>query len=172
MPLQDLMHISDDPFSNPLLPKALRSFKALKSAFTLPLVLQPFNPLLLSTIITDASDFAMAGIHLQPDDSGLLHPCSFYSQKWSPAEINYSTHNKELLVIIDCFQDMRSWLIGTNLPVTVVFNHKNLTNFMQSCSLNYQQIHWALFLQDFNFKLDWLPGSSNLVDFPSRCPDF
>ena len=103
MPLQDLTHISDDPFPNPLPPKALRSFKVLKSAFTSPPVLRPFNPLLPSTIITDASDFAMGGIHLQPDDSGLLHPCSFYSRKWTPAEINYDTHDKELLAIIDCF---------------------------------------------------------------------
>ena len=52
MPLQDLTHISDDPFPNPLLPKALRSFEALKSAFTSPLVLQPFNPLLPLTPLT------------------------------------------------------------------------------------------------------------------------
>ena len=106
MPLQDLMHVSDDPFPNPLLPQVLRYFEALKLAFTSPPVLQPFNPLLPSTIITNASDFAMAGIHLQPDNSGLLYPCSFYSRKWSPAEINYDTHNKELLAIIDCFRDM------------------------------------------------------------------
>ena len=103
MPLQNLMHISDNPFPNPLPPNVLRSFEALKSAFTSPPVLWPFNPLLPLTVITDASDFAMAGIHLQPDASGLLHPCSFYSQKWTPAEINYDTHDKELLAIIDCF---------------------------------------------------------------------
>ena len=67
---------------------------------------------------------------------------------------------------------MRPWLIGTDLPVTVVSDHKNLMYFMQSRSLNHQQTCWALFLQDFNFKLDWLLGSSNPVDFPSRCPDF
>ena len=163
MPLQNLMHISDDPFPNPLPPKALRSFKVLKSAFTLPLVLQPFNPLLLLTVITDTSDFTMAGIQIQPDNSGLLHPCSLYSQKWSPAEINYDTHNKELLVIIDCFQDMQSWLIGTDLPVTVISDYKNLMYFMQSRSLNHRQTCWALILQDFNFKLTWLPGSSNPI---------
>ena len=67
---------------------------------------------------------------------------------------------------------MRSWLIGTDLPVTVVSDHKNLMYFMQSRSLNHRQTHWALFLQNFNFKLDWLPGSSNPADFPSRRMDF
>ena len=67
---------------------------------------------------------------------------------------------------------MQSWLIGTDLPVTVISDHKNLMYFMQSHSLNCRQTCWALFLQDFNFKLNWLPGSSNPVDFPSRPTDF
>ena len=43
--------------------------------------------------------------------------------------------------------------------------------FMQSHSLNHQQTCWALFLQDFNFKLDWLPGSSNPADFQAKEED-
>ena len=81
MPLQDLMHNSNNPFPSPLPPEVLRSFKVLKSAFILPPMLQPFNPLLLLTVITNASDFAMDGIHLQPNNSGHLHSCSFYSQQ-------------------------------------------------------------------------------------------
>lgn len=42
---------------------------------------------------------------------------------------------------------------------------------MQSHSLNHQQTCWALFLQDFNFKLDWLPGSSNPADFQAKEED-
>ena len=106
MPLQNLTHNSTNFFPNPLPPEVLRSFEVLKSAFTLPPVFWPFNPLLPSTLVTNASDFTMAGIHLQPDDSGLFHPCSFYSHEWSPVEINYDTYNKELPAIINCFWDM------------------------------------------------------------------
>ena len=67
---------------------------------------------------------------------------------------------------------MQSWPIGPDIPVTVISDHKNLTYFMQSCTLNHQQTHWSMFLADFNFKLDWLPGSKNTTDFPSRCLDY
>ena len=67
---------------------------------------------------------------------------------------------------------MWCWLIGTNKPITVISDHKNLMYFMQSHSLICWQTCWALFLQNFNFKLNWLPGSSNLANFPSRCLEF
>lgn len=105
MPLQSLTHKSDTPFPKPLPPEAQRSFDSLKITFTSAPVLRAFDPALPSTLVTDASDFAMVGIHLQPDNEGDLHPCAFYSRKWSSAEANYDTHDKELLAIIDCFRD-------------------------------------------------------------------
>lgn len=157
---------------NGLPPEALRSFVALKDAFTQAPILRHFDPYRPSTLVTDASDFAMAGIHLQPDDSGALHPVAFYSRKWAPAEINYDVHDKELLAIVKTFREMRSWLIGTDTPVAVVSDHKNLEYFMSSRLLNRRQARWSMFLMDFNFKLDWLPGKSNPADAPSRRSDF
>jgi RNase H-like domain found in reverse transcriptase len=64
-------------------------------------VLHHFNPSLPSTLITDSSDFTISGILHQPDNSNLLHPVTFFSQKLSPAEINYEIYDKELLAIVD-----------------------------------------------------------------------
>lgn len=96
---------------------ALSAFNTLKSAFTVAPILLHFNPDLPSTLITDASDFAISGIHLQPADDNILHPVSFFSRKLTPAEINYETHDKELLAINESFRDMRAWLIGTKAPI-------------------------------------------------------
>ena len=112
------------------------AFEELKLAFTTAPVLQHFNPTLPLTLITDASDYAFAAILLQPDNEHLLHPVSYYSQKFTPAEINYEIHDKELLAIIDTFRDMRAWLIGSPHPITVLSDHKNLEYFMVSWILN------------------------------------
>ena len=75
---------------------AKQAFKTLKLAFTTASLLQHFNPKLPSTVITDASNFAIASVLLQPDKNNLLHPVAFYSRKLSPAKINYEIHDKEL----------------------------------------------------------------------------
>lgn len=122
--------------------------------------------------MTDASDFAITGIHLQPDEQGLLHPVAFFSCKLSPAEINYKVYDKELLAIIKSFRDMRAWLIGTEVPVSVISDHKNVKHFMTSRVLNRRQARWSMFLSEFNFCLDYAPGSRNPADAPSRRADF
>ena len=146
---------------------AKQAFEMLKISFTTAPVLHHFNPLIPSTIITDASDFALASIHLQPDQHGLLHPVAFHSRKFSPAEINYEIHDKELLSIVDSFRDMRSWLIGSPHPITVISDHQNLQYFMTSKVLNRRQARWSMFLSEYNFQLDYAPGKQNPADAPS-----
>lgn len=82
---------------------AKKPFDQLKLAFTMAPVLQQFNPLLPSTLITDASDYAFTSIILQPDHEKLFHPMSYYLHKFTPTEINYEIHDKELLAIVDSF---------------------------------------------------------------------
>ena len=62
---------------------AMHAFETLKLAFTTAPLLQHFNPKLPSTVITDASDFTIASILLQPDKNDLLHPVAFFSCKLS-----------------------------------------------------------------------------------------
>ena len=135
-------------------------------------VSQHFNPSLPSTLVTDASDYTFASILLQPDTEHLLHPVSYYSRKFTPAEINYKIHDKELMAIVESFQDMHSWLIGSPHPISVISDHQNLKYFMSSQVLNHQQVRWSMFLSEFDFKLDYAPGKKNPADTPSRHLDF
>ena len=78
---------------------AQQSFNALKHAFTSAPVLTHWilgKPLVVET---DASDYALATILLTQDDSGKIHPIAFHSQCFTSSEINYNTHDKELLAI-------------------------------------------------------------------------
>lgn len=148
------------------------AFDTLKQKFSSSPVLHYFDPSLPCTLATDGSDFAISGILQQPDANGDLHPVAFYSRKLSPAEINYEVHDKELLAVVESFRDMRAWLLGSPFPIAVITDHKNLQYFMSAQILNRRQARWAMFLSDFDFRLDWAPGESNVADAPSRRPDF
>ncbi|RXW13329.1 hypothetical protein EST38_g12526 [Candolleomyces aberdarensis] len=148
------------------------AFEKLKRVFTSDPVLRHYDPSKPSTLVTDASDFALSGILQQPDDAGHLHPVAFHSRKFSPAEIHYDAHDKELLAIIDSFRDMRAWLMGTTHTIAVACDHRNLEYFMKSQPLNRRQSRWSMFLTEFDFQLDWIPGTQNPADGPSRRPDF
>ena len=151
---------------------AKHAFEALKLSFTTAPLLRHFSPLLPSTLITDASDFALTSILLQPDTNNLLHPIAFHSRKFSPAKINYEIHDKELLSVINSFRSMHSWLISSPHPITVISDHKNLAYFMSSRPLNRFQAHWSMLLSEYNFQLDYTPGTKNPANSPSHRPDF
>ena len=48
----------------------------------------------------DASDVGAGAVLLQEDQSGVDHPVSFFSKKFSLAQRNYSVIEKELLSLI------------------------------------------------------------------------
>ena len=61
---------------------------------------------------TDASDHALGGARLQPNDDGKLKPIAFTSSSMSLTEQRYSRIEKECLVICNCSQRFDPWLYG------------------------------------------------------------
>jgi hypothetical protein len=82
----------------------IKSFEKLKHCFMTAPILTHFNPYHECIIKIDTSDFALGGILSQTTEDKKLHLNTFYSRKFSPAEINYKIHDKELLTIVDCFK--------------------------------------------------------------------
>ena len=82
-----------------------------------------------------ASDFALSGVILQIFPDG-CHPIGFLSCKLKSAELNYDTHDKELLAIIECLKGWRHWTMETSTPVKILTDHNNLKYFMTSKDLN------------------------------------
>ena len=110
---------------------------------------------------TDASDFAKGSILSQAEPDGKWHPLAFYSKKFSPAEINYDIHDKEMSAIVDSFKQWEHWLIGSLHPVLVYTDHKNLEYFTMTKVLNRRQARWADYLSLFDFKIIFRPGREN-----------
>ena len=88
---------------------------------------------------TDASDYVSAGILSQIADDGLLHPVAFFSKKHSPAEFNYEIYDKELMAIIQSFEEWRLHLESAKGVIEVLCYHKNLEYFMTIKILNRRQ---------------------------------
>ena len=80
-------------------------------------------------IMTDASLTASRGVLMQKDTNGDLHPCAYFSKVFAPAERNYDIYDCELLAVIHALSEWRQYLTGTNHPVTILTDHKNLMYF-------------------------------------------
>lgn len=89
-----------------------KSFKTLKDVFTDTPILRHYDPKRETFVEADASDYVSAGVISQLDNDGVLHPVAFMSMKYTPSECNYEIYNKELLVIIHCFETWRAELQG------------------------------------------------------------
>jgi hypothetical protein len=88
-------------------PKAQKAFQDLKIAFTTtPFSVHPdfSKPFYMET---DALDFALGAVLSQKGEGKRLNPVAFYSRSFFAAKINYEIHDKELLAIVDSFQEWR-----------------------------------------------------------------
>jgi hypothetical protein len=113
-----------------------KSFEKLKHCFTTTPILTHFDPYHEYIIETDALDFTLGSILSQTAEDKKLYPNAFHCREFSPAEINYEIHDKELLVIVDCFKVWQRYLEGLLHMVQVFTDHKNLESFMMTKVLN------------------------------------
>src|SRR3984885_6630266 len=120
---------------------------------------------------TDASGYALGAVLMQEFEDG-LHPIAFHSRSLLPAECNYDAHDKELAAVVYGFKCARPFLLGAKHAIRVRTDHKNLQYFQQPQKINGRQARWFEFLQDFDYTLEHIPGTSNTVaDLLSRRKD-
>jgi len=142
-------------------PKAELVFKELKNRFTTAPILAHFDPQRPVIVETDTSDFVLGAILSQRDHENRLHPVAFHSRKFSPVEINYEIHDKELLAIVDSFKHWRRYCEGAIHEVQVFSHHQNLEYFTTTKVLNRRQARWAQELAGIDFKIFFQPGFQN-----------
>ena len=149
--------------------EAEAAFEALRTLFVSAPILYRVDFSKAFFMETDASDFALGAVLSQMGTDDKLHPIAFHSRKFSAAEINYEIHDKELLAIVDSFQEWRHYLEGASSPVTVYTDHKNLEYFMSAHVLNCRQARWSMSLSRFEFIITYRPRKQQgLSDALSR----
>ena len=121
--------------------KCHSAFKTLKKAFTAAPILAHWIPGSTLIVEMDTSDYALAAIlsTVSPTD-GEIHPIISHSWTFTPPELNYNIHDKELLTIFKAFKTWRHYLEGSPTLVNMVTDHKNLEYFSTTKLLTHQQV--------------------------------
>ena len=135
-----------------------KSFLHLKEAFTSALVLAHWIPDTPITVETDTSDYAVAAILSITCSDNEIHPVTFHSHTLSRVELNYNTHDKELLAFFKAFSNWHHYLEGSTKPIDIVTDHKNLEYFSTTKLLTHHQACWPEFLCQFNLAVQYHPG--------------
>jgi len=105
------------------------AFNSLKKAFTFTPILTHWISDAQLIVETDALDYALAAILSIVNEDNEVHPVAFHSHTFTVAELNYDTHDKELLAIFEAFKIWQHYLEGLVYPIDVVMDYKNLEYF-------------------------------------------
>jgi RNase H-like domain found in reverse transcriptase/Reverse transcriptase (RNA-dependent DNA polymerase) len=147
------------------------AFKTLRQAMiNKPVLWQPdfTKPFFL---LMDTSAYGMGAILSQEGGSTTpntmqkpkLHPVAYYSATFTETECNYDIYEWELLAIIKAISHWRPYLIWTKEPFTILTDHANLLHWKSPQKLNRHTTQWHGELQDYNFKLQHIPGKLHMA---------
>lgn len=112
-------------------------FEALKIVFIFIIIIYYINYFKVFFLEIDTSNFAIDIILLQIEVDDKFHLIFFYSNFFFLIEINYKIHNKELLAIMDLYQEWHQYLKGTFILIIMYIYHNNLKYFMWAYILNH-----------------------------------
>ena len=120
-------------------------------------------------LTADTSDRATGAVLSFGPTWETARPVAFDSRTFKDAELNYPTHEKELLAIL---QGIRKWKVDLlNSPFYVYTDHKTLLNFHTQHDMSRRQARWMEELSIYDCKFVYVKGSNHTVaDALSRYP--
>jgi hypothetical protein len=118
-----------------------QTFEFLKKTIIEASILTHFDLKKQIYIKNDSFDFVFAEILSSMRKNDELRSVTFFSKILALIECNYEIYDKELLIIIWCFEQWRFELlfIESNVFVKMLIDHKNLKYFMFIKQLNWRQ---------------------------------
>ena len=129
-------------------------------------------------MFTDASGIGWSGVLTQeyPDEKGRVkhHPISYVGRQFRGSQLNWAALTKEAYAIYMSIRRLAFYV--SDADVTIRCDHLPLKKFLTKQTLNSKVNNWAVELEQFNLKLEWIMGSKNtLADTLSRlldvCPE-
>nr|GEZ85710.1 reverse transcriptase domain-containing protein [Tanacetum cinerariifolium] len=141
-------------FSN----ECFQAFRTLKDKLTeAPILIapnwdQPFE------LVCDASDFAVGAVLGQRIEKH-FRPIHYASKTMNHAETNYTTTEKEMLVVVYAFEKFRSYLI---MNKSIVYTDLSALKYLfAKKDAKARLLRWVLLLQEFDFKVIDTRGAEN-----------
>ncbi|GFS74448.1 retrovirus-related Pol polyprotein from transposon 297 [Trichonephila clavipes] len=107
---------------------------------------------------TYVSNYTLGAVLLQGEGSD-EHPIEYDSRLLTPAEHNYSTTGREALAVVWALKKFRGYIEGTE----TTSDHQPLKWLLNLKSPTGRLLRWALEIQSFNQKVQYIPGKANVV---------
>jgi len=85
----------------------------------------------------------------------------YASRQLKQHELNYPTHNLELVAVVFALKIWRHYLYGARFEV--FSDHKSFKYLFDQKELNMRQRRWMKFLKDYDFELQYHPGKANML---------
>jgi hypothetical protein len=136
-------------------------FDELKKQVIEAFVLSYFSSELKTFLKSNSFDYVSVEILSQKESDNLIRSVTYFSKTLFLAERNYEIYDKELLTIIDCFEQWRVELHSVKTFTNVLIDHKSLKYFMITKKLNRRQTRWTEFLAEFDFKIAYQSEKKN-----------
>lgn len=119
-------------------------------------------------LVTDASQVGLGACLMQDFGHG-WQPVAYASKVNNHAEANYSITELECLAVVWAVKLFRPYLYGRTFGI--VTDHAALKWLMTRPNLAGRLHRWSLTLQEYDFSIEYRPGSTNVVaDALSRAP--
>ncbi|XP_074267374.1 uncharacterized protein LOC141590706 [Silene latifolia] len=146
---------------NELIPtRTVTGWRMLKEALTSAPIIQPPDWSLPFELMCDASDHALGAVLGQRKDEK-VHAIHYASKTLDDAQTNYSTTEKELLVVVFAMEKFRTYLVGAK--VIVFTDHVALRHLLIKKESKPRLIRWILLLQEFDMEIRDKKGVENVV---------
>jgi hypothetical protein len=89
------------------------------------------------------------------------HVIAYASRQLQKHELNYPTHDLELIAIVHALKIWRHYIMGTKCQVYT--DHKSLKYIFTKKDLKLRQHRWLELIKDYDLEIHYHPGKANLV---------
>ena len=137
-------------------PNCEKAFYDLKHALTTAPVLKFPNFKEQFLLTTDASNQGLGAVLSQNG-----HPCLFISRTLNKAEENYTTSEKELLVIVWAMKRLRQYLLGNKFKIQT--DHRALVWLHNVQDPSSRLLRCRLRMEEYDYEIDYVKGKENKV---------
>ena len=116
----------------------------------------------------DASDSAIGAV-LSQEQGGSERVIAYWSRQLQKSERNYSVIEREALAAVSAIREFYPYLYGFHFKL--ITDHNPLVSLKQLKDFGGRLTRWAMFLQQFDFEVQYRPGQEHAnADVLSRRP--
>ena len=142
-----------------------KSFNHLRELLMQYPILRYPDPTKGYVLYTDASGIGWSGVltqeYVDEKNRAKQHPICYVSGQFRGSQLNWAALTKEAYAIYMSIRRLSFYV--TDAEVLIRCDHLPLRKFLNKQTMNAKVNNWAVELEQFKLKLDWIPGSKNLL---------